>query len=260
MTKGRKAWQFLGCSVLILLLAAAAQAGTLNVTTTPFTGTDSVGWGSTVGCLSASCVPPAGVGYSFTSGALNGVTVSFSTTDIAPLTSNDGEGGVYEAGGGGSFEWQIGSIFTSGTFLLGTDLNTSDQPNNPLEDTMTLTFSEGVSAVGVYIQDFDQTDSFSATVGTTSDGGYTSPSESSGANGGAFFIGIYDESGNPDIFNISFSTTQSASGGTPGYFVIGAAQLEGNTTGTTTPEPGTILLMAGGLAALAWKARKRVRA
>src|SRR5271157_2650661 len=154
MKKGGRTWQFLSCSILILLLAVAAQAGTLNVTTTPFTGTDSLGWGATVGCLSAACAPPAGVGYSFTSGGGNNVTVSFATTDIAPLTSNDGEGGAYEAGGGGSFEWQIGSVFTSGSFLLGTDLNTSNGNSPALEDTMTLTFNtNGVSAVGVYIQD-----------------------------------------------------------------------------------------------------------
>ena len=259
MKKGGRTWQFLGCSVLILLFTVAAQAGTLNILTTPFIGNDSIGWGPAVGCLqSVGCVPPNGVGTSFHS-AGNTINVSFASDDFT-LQPNNGEGGVFEAGGGGSFEWQIGTIFVSGTFLLGTNLNTSLEPNNALDDTMTLTFTNAVNAVGAYIQDFDQTDSFSATVFANGDSVH-SFTEGPSANGNAFFIGIYDTSGTADINSISFTTSQPASGGTPSYFVIGTALFnDGNGTITTIPEPATLLMMGGGLAVLAWKARKRVRA
>ncbi|HUB79933.1 MAG TPA: PEP-CTERM sorting domain-containing protein [Bryobacteraceae bacterium] len=262
MTKGGKTRRFLGCSWFILLLPAIAQAGTLNVTLNPFPGTDSFAWGTSVGYLGTPAPLPDNLGYTFESlGSTNSATVSFSSTDLPdPLTITDGEGAIFEAGSGGTFNWPVGSVFTSGSFLLGTNLNSSLEPDSAQQDTMTLTLSQPVSAFGIFIQDFDTADSFSATIGTTSDGG-ASFTQSSGSDGSAFFIGLYDVNGDADISDIELTTTQAANNGTPGYFVIGAAQFnQGNETVSSVPEPGTILLAAGGLAALGWKARKRVRA
>lgn len=238
MTEGGRTSKFLTGSIFILLLAASGQAGTLNFTTTPFTGTDQVSWGSSLGTLGS----PDNVGYTFSSTGGNDVTVSFSN----PVSATDGDGAVFEAGGS-TFGWPSGSVFTSGSFLLGTNLNTSVEPGTPQVDFMTLSFSNPVSAIGVYIQDLDTTDPFSVRVSTASNGGFSSPAESSGANGGAIFIGIYDLSGTNDISSITFSTTQSASGGTPDDFVIGTAQL--GPAISPVPEPRSVLLL-GALFAL----------
>ncbi|HEX3746583.1 MAG TPA: hypothetical protein VHW09_21750 [Bryobacteraceae bacterium] len=252
MKKFGKTWQYLGCGAAIMLSAAIAQAGTIVVTTTPFSGNDSVSWG-TQDYLDPGASPTRS-SFAFASGA-NTVTVSFSN----PANPMQGDGIVGVAGGSGAFGWTIGAIFTSGTSLLGTNNNTSSNPNNVVGDTMTLTFATPVSEFGTYIQNFDQTDPFTVTI--SANGSPVSPSESSGANGNAFFIGVMDQSGTASINSITLTTTQSVTGGTPDYFVIGTSQFNnGNGTVTSTPEPASVLFMAGGVALIGWKARKRARA
>jgi len=254
MTNGKRTLQILGSIAVIILVASVAQAGTLNVTTTPFTGNDAAPWTGS-GPLSSFTVVTGG----------NVIGISFSNAGF-------GDGAIFDSGGGGSYGWTIGTVFPSGTLLLGTNNSASINPANVQIDTLTLTFVNPVSAVGAYIQDYDYSQPFTATVSTTSDGTYTSPAESSGVNGNPLFIGITDGSGTADIYNITFSTSQPTSGGTPDYFVIGAAQFnDGNGTIITpptppnnppagTPEPASLMMVGGGIAGLAWKARKRVRA
>lgn len=249
MKKGDRTWQFLGCGTLILIATGIAQAGTLTVTTTPFTGNGSASWGSQ-DYLDPGASPTRG-SYVFVTGSDN-ITVSFSN----PTNPMDGEGIVAQAGATGTFGWSNG-FFSPGTALLGNNNNTSIYPANPVTDDMTLTFSTPVSAVGAYIQDFDQQYPFTVTL--NGNGTTLSPVISS-TSGNPIFVGIVDSSGTADITSITFHTSTTSSGGSPDYFAIGTAQFNvGNGTVTTVPEPASLAFMAGGLALLGWKARKRVR-
>jgi hypothetical protein len=121
-------------------------------------------------------------------------------------------------------------------------------PSTP--DTLTITLSNPVSEFGLYIEEFDFQNTFSATIST--DGGsvsYTSP----GVTGGPVFVGLVSTSANLT------SITLSTGGPEAGYFLIGTAYFQDGLL-VATPEPAFLMPMVGLIAAVMWKARKRVRA
>lgn len=250
MAYGKRTLQILGCISLILLATSVSQASSIIAVTTPFTGTDSINWGS-VGDQGASVPNSTLPGGSFTTGGGNAIAIDFSANI---------DGLIVSAGGTGQDTWQ-GGYNPSGTLLLSTNVDVQDYPSPVIPDTLTLTFTNPISEIGVYLQVDDYTDAFTGTISTTSDGGGSSSVLSSGGTGTQVFLGLQDTNGS-FITSVTFSATQSIPGGTPDWFVLGPAQLE-SSNGTITgqvPEPGSILLMAGGIAVLAWKARKRARA
>jgi hypothetical protein len=194
--------------------------------------------------------PPTATGSTaYSSGTLNPVTI----------TDPGGPGSYwYEE----SFTWQSGGgspNFPADQVLIG--------PYNPTlaeqNDALTLSFGTHIEAFGALIQDFSYSSPFDVFVsingGTTlgvNEFEYTS-------SGNPVFIGVQDLTGS-NISSLAISIPNSSDGGTagdPGYFALGQATIiQNGTIVTTTPEPGSLLLMAGGLAAIAWTVRKRARA
>jgi hypothetical protein len=115
-----------------------------------------------------------------------------------------------------------------------------------------------LSEFGVYVQDWATNTAFTATI--AADGG--SPCATctfTSSNGNAIWVGIGDSTG-PGITSVTIDVTDG--GVDDHYFAIGPVALQEGGTHTNdnpTPEPASILLMAGGVAALAWKARQGCR-
>jgi len=246
MTESKRTLQILGCVALVLIVASVAQAGTITQVTTPFTGSDSFNW-SVIGGPGASVTSSGSTFYESTS-----------LTDTVAVTFSDGANGIV---------YQDNGDYTGGypviSYLLSTD-DVLSSHNSPQTDTLTLHFSTSISEFGVYLQSYDYNDPFNGTI-TTNSGATFTVDQTTGGAGNQIFLGV--QSTSSDISSITFSMTQTAAGGTPDYFVIGPAQFDSTGSGTpittptsATPEPSTMVMMAGGLAALAWKARKRVRA
>jgi hypothetical protein len=167
---------------------------------------------------------------------------------------SDGDSGQTWIDNGLSGGTSFNGGFTNGEYLVSTTDNQA--PSTP--DTLTLTLTNAVSEFGLYVEEFDYQNNFTATIST--DGGsvsYTSPT----STGDPVFVGLVSTSAN--ITSITLST----GGPEAGYFLIGEAYFQdGNGTQTPpnnppsgTPEPASMMMVGGGIAALAWKARRRVR-
>jgi len=255
MKKDRKIWQFLSCTTLILLATSIAQASIVSVgPTLSTTANDSADWstfpvptppggsdlGSCIGTI--SCGP-----LTFTS-----LTTPHNTLTLSFTDGQDGQVWVQQTIPGAP---QFNGHFTDGQYLV----NTLDSLAPATADSFTIQFGSGVSAFGVYVEEFDFSNPFTATVSTADGGGgsYTSPSGSNNVE----WVGIADSGGIASINSVTITTTGTQSG----YFLVGTAYFQsGNTTTTgpppSVPEPASMFMVAGGIAALVWKARKRARA
>jgi hypothetical protein len=231
MTYGQRALQILSGFGLILLATAVAQASIIG-TGTPFTGNDSANWQNYGTVLGASVVNGS------TLVALdNTLTFDFSDLDAGQIWLENGLSGGTNFDGG----------FSSGEYLVST--LDSAAPSTP--DTLKITLSSPVSEFGLYVEEFDFSNNFSATRST--DGGsvsYTSPT----VKGEPVFVGLVSTSA--DITSITLSTA----GPEAGDFLIGTAYFQDGSATVATPEPASLMLVVGAIAAMVWKARKRVRA
>ena len=155
-----------------------------------------------------------------------------------------------------------GCGWTSGTIPVSTWLLTTHAANGapPPFDQLTLTFTTPISAFGTYIQDQSYTTQFNATL-TTNNGG--SANFTSDANGDPMYIGIQDTTAGGTFSSVTIDVPSGATGVEIHYFAIGQADLvngPGPSGPSGVPEPGSIMLVASGIAGLVWKARKHIRA
>ena len=249
MKKDIRIGQFLGCVAMALLLNSAARADSFQTITSLSGNTQTINWGTMAGETITSNPPTATGTTAFTSGNSTLVTIG-----------DPGGPGTYWYEE--SFTWQSGGgspNFPANQVLIG--------PYNPMisqqNGDLTLTFGSDIAAFGALIQDFNYSSTFDVFVSI--DGGSTLGVNEFEFNssGNPVFIGLQDLNG-AGISSLAISIPNSSGGGTagsPGYFAMGTATvIQNGTIFTTTPEPGSLLLMAGGLAALAWTVRKRVRA
>jgi hypothetical protein len=186
MTNSKRALPVL--SGVVLLMTSVAQAGIIG-TGTSFAGltNDSANWQNygTVGTfvLNGSSTVTTGNTVTFTSGFSDG---------------NSGQIWINNALSGGT---SFNGGFTNGDYLVSTLDNQA--PSTP--DTLTLTLTNAVSEFGLYIEEFDYQNNYTATIST----------------------------------HIT-SVTLSTGGPEAGYFVIGTAYFQ---DGTTTPEPASLMMV-----------------
>lgn len=255
-------WRFLSCIAMILLASSVVRADAIVPDTTPFTGTGQANWGDFPYMAPATNDLGQEVGqYSCplcTVAPVDSLTVG---TYTLTLTFNNSTAPPAGAGINGVV-FQQGSISSAdifnGGFNPGDYLLSSNDTNNDATDSLTISFSTPVSAFGAYVQEFDAPNgaAFCATISTTSIGGgsYTAP-----CGTGVEWVGLEDASGNSLITSVTITTTATTTGDS-GYFLVDTGNFLGNgTVPTTTLEPGSFMLTAGGLGVFAWMARKRVR-
>ena len=252
MTHGKRTLQILGSTAAVCLAASVAQAGTLVTNSNPFAGSDTLNFATapTGTCLGqlGPCSP------------LTASLPSIGTPDTVSFLTGYENFVVWAAAlstGGTNFD---------GNFSIPTTLISTNGQSSSIE----FSFSAGISAFGVYVQDYNfGSDAFSINIQTNDAGTCGSPgcSESSttyypssgfGSSDSPLFIGVETTTG---TFTAVTITTTSNSG-INNDFVLGDVSYDvgaSNSTPPAVPEPSTIVMMAGGLAALAWKARKLVR-
>jgi len=242
MKKGTSWWQLVGCISLILLVTSVAQADSFQYISSVSGGTVSTANWNTIGGNSYSLTqPPTAFASGSTTQASNGNTIAITDTNGVTLTWYE-QGNNWQGGGGAN-------NFSSGELLIGTYNPTSaEEPGL----TLTLTFTQDIQEFLVDVQD-NQALTFDASISVN--GGQASYSVPT-SSGNPVALGVYDQTG-ADISSVTISVP---TGGSPGWFALGTADLVGSVTNSAVPEPGSLLLMAGGIAALAWKARKRSRA
>jgi len=172
---------------------------------------------------------PVSTGFTLSSTGGIGITGSF---------AGGGDGAVLQQG----VDW--GGNFAAGDDLLWT--------NSPGQGPLVLAFSSGVYQAGVQIQ-ADYVGAFAATIdaynGSTWLGTFSENGVSNGnGDNSAIYLGIQDLSGrniNKVVIGLS-SCTQDC-----GDFAVNQLSL-------TTPEPGTLVLLASGMLGLAGAVRRRV--
>ena len=241
-----KILQLLSCTTLIMIASSGAQASTTQLFST-FANNDSANW-QNLGLGLGQCVGTASAGFCTTPSFVNTVS-STPGGHTLTISFSSPNGQIWQD------ETTNSSLTFNGGFPVNQYLLASDDPSGT--DTLTINFSTAISAFGVYIQEFDYvTQSFSASIGSDDGSTYTvGPTTTSSS---PVFIGLADSGNQANIHSITITTSSS---GEQGDFVIGTAIFnDGNATVVSTPEPGSILLMAGGLAALGFKLRKRARA
>jgi hypothetical protein len=246
--------QIFGAAGLLLLAASVAQADTITAISS-LVGNDSGSWSNLLPAPSALFPAPGSAvpNGSTAASAADIVTVSFAQGATYP-------GAVYLAG----TSWNgPPNGFPAGTVVLGSHFNGNILPGS---DALTLTFTTPVSAFGLYVQDVAYDVTYTATISATFTGGCTgtctfSNSVPSDGTGDAEFIGLSDATG----FNISSVTIDvptTGAFGAPQYFGVGPFTLTdplGPGPRNGVPEPASLMLMASGLAAVAWKLRRRSR-
>jgi hypothetical protein len=188
------------------------------------------------------------VSNNFTASASLGPTVtgSFATSP------NDGLVAVVCPPVSGSCSWTpSGTGFSANDSLLWAFDNSGGGSGT---GSITLSFGSPVVGAGAWVE-ADTLGSYTARIeafnGSTSLGFFTATSNSSGD---PVFLGVLQS---PAVFNITkivFSLTSCAGcnggAGDLGDFAIDSLLIN------DTPEPGTMFLLAAGLAGIAWKARK----
>jgi PEP-CTERM motif len=214
----------------ILIAATAtglASASIVGVTDPGSLGAnDFIDWGQ-LGDAGTAVSSPASVTSN------NGLDATASTDDPAGFIRLDQDNG-----------WN--GNFSSGDALL----NNNSETLFPL----TITFASPIFGAGANIQ-MDNPATFTAQIeafnGATSLGTFTEDGVSNGnADGSAIFIGLLDDT--QEITSITFTLTASSGSND---FAINALQLNG--TPAETPEPGTIVLSAMGIAAAGFVARRK---
>ena len=235
---GKRTLQVFGCIGLVLSMTSIAQASAIEVTS-PFTGNDSIDWGNY----------GSGLGSSVTSGS----TTLTADSQTVVISFSDGDPGVIfqENPSTGTYNFQGGFATGPSPYLL----NTSDSSLNV--DSLTLAFTTPVSEFGVYIEEFDYNNAFSATLSTPSDGGASFTVGP--ASGSPQWIGVAESGGVNDITSITLTT----SGADSDFFLIGTAELQYGPLAppsVSTPEPASLMMLGSALVALVWKLRRRNRA
>jgi hypothetical protein len=213
--------KLLGCIAAICLLASSASHASI-IGITSLSGTDSIDWlqlGPTYTVLAGP--------QNFTStGGLTGVVSSVGNV-LERRDQNNGWGGNFAPGAHLLWDRQVGP-------------------------DITLTFSQGVFAVGAQIQS-DYYGPFTAQVfgeGGINLGTFTENGNStSNGDNSAIFIGL--QSTSADIMSIQFTLTNATLA--PNDFTIGPVQL----SMSAVPEPATWGMMLLGFAGLGFMAYRR---
>lgn len=241
--------------VSVLLVAATLQGGTITPISNPgaLDASDSVNW-SQLGA-DQSTIPNTFIALS---GEENVISGSFGVTNLDPTTGNPSA-----ALSTGQVAVVCPSAPSCSWFTSGTGINAGDStiwtdnpsafpgPDNPL----TLALSDPVYGAGAWLQ-ADETSPlgvFTATITAYNSAnavlGIGAYSFDSDANGDPVFLGLLDT--NQEISSVVFNVTSvPPNGGTD--FVLDTLML-------TTPEPGSLALLAVGLGGLWWKFRRLVR-
>lgn len=245
MKNNRGMWQVLSGIALILLVTSVAQADSFSQIGS-LTGTiTSANW-STVTTPSLSII----TGSDSVTFANNSTTSTTGGNTIQISNSNGNNLIFYNQGS----SW-LGN-FSPGELLIATD--------NPAgADTLTLSFTgTDISEFGVDIQDYGYS-SFEAFITVNGSAPSATFSEVSAA-GNVGFLGVEGANGS-DISSVTISIPSSGCspcGISPNYFALGTAQIVQGPLGGggSTPEPASLMLVATGIGAIAWKLRKRARA
>jgi hypothetical protein len=254
MTHGKRTVQILGSIALIAAAVPFAQAGTITLVTTPFSGTSNLDL-SSLG--TGYCIGNAGGGLVCSPGN-DPIAVGTENLTFSNSNAQNDEVFIQGTGGGNTFQGN----FSPNTYLLATVANA---------DTLTISFAATeLSSVGFYIQEADfNSSTFTATInlnGGTACAGITGgcSETTTSAGGDPIFIGLQNTSNSATIASINITTSSTSNPSTAsGNFYIADLTFDVGGTSTpppTVPEPSTIAMMIGGLGVVAWKARKRVKA
>jgi len=203
-----------------LMITFVAHADTVSGLTSR-TGTDSVGWSQLGSCAT---VVPGG----FTATSVDGVGVT----------------GTFSGGGSGQVRTQT-TCGWAGNFAPG-DVVLWTTGNGPL----TLTFNQGISGGGAQI-DPNFFGGFTAQICDNFGDCFTEAGNT--GNNTAIFIGLQDNTG-ADITSLIFSLTSCSL--SCGNFAINELSLN-STSVISTPEPGTLMLLASGLLGVSCLRRRR---
>ena len=215
---------------LLLIVAALAsvavtQADVITLVTTRV-GTDTVNW-TQLGPDNTTIPNP----FAATSGGGIGIAGSF--------------------GGSGTGETSVEGGSWFGNFTIGDELVWT---NSPGQGPLTLGLSTGVNQIGAQIE-ADFFGAFTAQIaaynGASLLGSFTEVGVATSLeDGSAIYLGVMDSTA--DINKIVFSLTSAA--GDPADFAINNLSI---TPAASTPEPGTLMLLGGGLALLCVARRRR---